>query len=253
MPWTETESLSFTARHEEGDEECAERTLDDLEDMRLRLEDRLEEAPGAVTVVIHPSGGWLAAAHPFLPLIRIAAAANARRYLAGWAMAGELHVLNDEALEKRAAGSESRRALLGTANRLYAQLTLASNNGRIPPPWGPSRLLRYLSWAWLIEGGAQYFAGQVGLFRPAVSRRLAEGGRPDFPPKARDATILGGTVFDLLDRQVGRHACELLVSRIRKDGPTPALEVAFDARVAEIEEAWREHLNAITERETDLR
>ena len=39
-----------------------QRTLDRLEDLRLRLEDRFDDAPGGVTVVVHPSPGWLAAA-----------------------------------------------------------------------------------------------------------------------------------------------------------------------------------------------
>ncbi len=44
--WVETESLSFTARHEEADEDSAQRTLDALEDLRLKLEDRFDDAPG---------------------------------------------------------------------------------------------------------------------------------------------------------------------------------------------------------------
>ena len=135
MPWNETDSLSFTARFEEGDEECAERTLDQLEDLRLRLEDRFERAPGGVTVILHPSSGWLSAAHPLLPAARLAAAPAGRRYLAGWATRTELHTLNDGALERRAGGPDSLRALLGTSERLYAQLVLAANNPRIPPPW----------------------------------------------------------------------------------------------------------------------
>ena len=251
MPWTETESLSFIARHEEGDEECAERTLDQLEDLRLRLEERLPEAPGEVTIVIHPSAGWLSAAHPFLPLARLAAAPASRRYLAGRAREHEVHVLNDDALERRAAGEDSLRALFGTAGRLYAQLALAAANPRMPPPWGPIHFSRYLRWAWLIEGGAQYFAGQVPLFRSAVSRRLGEGRRPSFPPGARDAIILGGTVLDLLDREVGRHACELLVSRLRKGGSTGALELAFGVDIETIDHAWRRHLDALIDREAD--
>jgi len=159
-------------------------------------------------------------------------------------------VLNDAALERRAGGEDSLRALLGTSRRLYAQLTLASHNESIPPPWGPATFVRYVRWAWLIEGGAQYFAGQVPLFRPAVSRRLSEGGRPAFPPGPRDAIILGGTVFDLLDREVGRHACELLVSRLRKDGSDRSLEIAFGTDTASIEELWRAHLRATVERDT---
>lgn len=247
MSWTQTESLSFIARHEEGDEECAERTLDELEDLRLKLEDRFEEAPAEVTIVIHPSLGWLAAAHPFLPAARIAAAPAGRRYLAGWVRPTEVHVLNDDALERRAAGPDSLRALWGTARRLYTQLTLAANNERMPPPWDPIRFSRYLRWAWLIEGGAQYFSGQTASFRPAVIRRLNEGDPPSFPPGPREAIILGGTVFDLLDREVGRPACELLVSRLRKDGPVPALEIAFGVDVETIEQAWRRSLGALPE------
>lgn len=248
MSWVETPSLSFSARHESSDDQSAERTLDALEDMRLRLEERFEEAPDAVTVIVHPTPAWLAAAHPFLPLARWAASPAARRYLAGWAMASEIHVLDDEALIARAAGEHSQRALLGTAERLYAQIVLAANNQHLPPPWGPRRFGRYLRWAWLIEGGAVYFAGHVPLFRGAVIRRMREGDSPSFPPSARDAVILGGTVFDLLDREVGPHACELLVSRLRRDGPAAALEIVFNASMTEIEAAWRKHLAEVVPR-----
>lgn len=243
MPWTETDSLSFVARFEEGDEEFAERTLDDLEDLRLRLEDRFEHAPGGITVILHPSSAWLSAAHPFLPAARLASAPAGRRYLSGWVTSTELHTLNGPALERRAAGEDSLRALRGTARRLYAHLVLAANNDRMPPPWGPRGFVRYLQWAWLIEGGAQYFSGQSASFRTAVLRRLAEGAAPTFPPSARDAIVLGGSVFDLLDQEVGRHACELLVSRLPKQGPVHALETAFGAKAREIEPIWRDHID----------
>jgi len=45
MSWVETESLSFTARHDSDDSAFAERTLDRLENLRLRLEDRFERVP----------------------------------------------------------------------------------------------------------------------------------------------------------------------------------------------------------------
>ena len=252
MAWVETESLSFTARHEDGDEQGAERTLDALEDLRLTLEDRFPDAPGDITVVVHPTEGWLVAAHPFLPAARLAAAPAGRRYLAGWATASELHVLNDVAAQRRAAGDESLRALQGTAERLYAQLVLAANNDRLPPPWDPRRFLRYLRWAWLIEGGAQYFAGQIAMFRPAAIRRLREGRKPKFPPSRRDAVILGSSVFDLLEREVGAHACELLVSRLRRGGPKKGLELAFDTDLKTIEKRWRRHLDESVRRVSTL-
>src|SRR5215217_4955317 len=159
MPWVETESLSFTARHDSGDAAYAERTLDRMEDLRLRLEERFEEVPGDVTIVVHTHPMLLTMAHPFLPAARWAAAPAGRRYLAGWAMATELHVLNDDFMDRRAAGEDSRRALRGTAERLYVQIVLGANNERLPPPWGPRRFGRYLRWAWLIEGAAQYYSG----------------------------------------------------------------------------------------------
>ena len=137
-------------------------------------------------MVVHPTPGWLAAAHPFLPAARLAAAPAGRRYLAGWAMANELHVLNDDYLDRRAAGEDSLAALRGTAERLYVQIVVGANNDRLPPPWGPRRFLRYLRWTWLIEGAAQYYAGQIPLFRAAVSTRLRERGPP--PSRRRPAT-----------------------------------------------------------------
>ena len=143
MTWVETESLSFLARHESEDNDSAQRTLDALEDLRLRLEERFAEAPGGITVIIHPAPGWLAAAHPFLPAARMATAPAGRRYLAGWAMATELHVLNDHHMDRRAAGADSREALRGTPERLYAQLVLAANNSALPPSWTTLRRIRH--------------------------------------------------------------------------------------------------------------
>jgi hypothetical protein len=242
VAWVETESLSFTARHESADSDSAQRTLDDLEDLRLRLEERFEDAPADVTVIVHPTPGWLSAAHPFLPAARIAAAPAGRRYLAGWAMASELHVLNDDYLERRAAGEDSLAALRGTAERLYVQVVLGANNRKLPPPWGPRRFARYLRWTWLIEGAAQYYAGQVSLFRAAVNTRMRQGKPPSFPPSPRDAIILSGTIFELLERERGRDSCDVLVSRLHRRGARGNLELAFDEPMREIERRWRRYL-----------
>ncbi len=214
MPWVETHSLSFTARHDSGDAAFAERCLDRMEELRLRLEDRFATVPGEVTVVVHTNPALLALAHPFLPAARWSAAPAGRRYLAGWAMATELHVLNDPHAE-------------------------------LPPSWTPRRFARYLRWAWLVEGGAQYFSRQVGLYRAAVLLRLRGTSRVSFPPSRRDAVILGGTIFDLLETERGPEACERLALNIVPGGSTPTLEAAFDAPVGEIEGAWRDYLRAI--------
>src|SRR5436190_6825234 len=251
MAWIETESLSFVARHEAEDSDSAQRTLDALEDLRLRLEERFDEAPGGITVIVHPTPGWLAAAHPYLPAARLAAASAGRRYLAGWAMATELHVLNDGYLDRRAAGDDSLAALRGTAERLYVQVVVGLNNDRLPPPWGPRNFIRYLQWTWLIEGAAQYYASQAPLFRAAVSTRLREQKPPAFPPSARDAIILGGTVFDLLERERGPDACDVLASRLRRDGPRASLELAFDGGCREIERERRAYLRNLPARRLD--
>jgi hypothetical protein len=117
--------------------------------------------------------------------------------------------------------------------------------------WTPRRFLAYLRWAWLIEGAAQYFAGQTSLYRAAVITRLREGERPAFPPSRRDALILGGTIFDLLDRHAGPEACARMVARLHRQGPAGNLELAFDARMREIERAWRTHLDEILYRQSE--
>lgn len=245
MTWIETDSLSFTARHDDADLPCAHRVLDALEDLRLRLEDRFDAVPGNVTVILHDNPVWLSFAHPLLPAVRWAAAPAARRYLAGWPMEGEIHTLNDSWVERRSAGEDSLRALRGTSERMYCQIVLAANNTALPPMWTPRHFITYLRWAWLIEGAAQYFAGQTSLYRAAVITRLREGERPAFPPSRRDALILGGTVFDLLDRHAGPDACVRMASRLHRDGPQGSLELAFEARMREIERAWRAHLDEI--------
>ena len=82
-------------------------------------------------------------------------------------------------------------------------------------------------------------------------RRLRESARPSFPPTRRDAVILGGTIFDLLETERGPDACERLALRLLPGGATPTLEAAFEARMAEIEDAWRGYLRAIAKPNTD--
>ena len=77
-------------------------------------------------------------------------------------------------------------------------------------------------------------------------RRLRESARPSFPPSRRDAVILGGTIFDLLETERGPDACEQLALKLLPGGPAPTLEAAFEARIGEIEDAWRASLRAMT-------
>ncbi len=247
MAWVETQSLSFLARHDSSAARAAEEVLDDLEHCRARLEGLFERVPGGVTVVIHPHPLALALAAPWLPLARLVSAPAGRRYFAGWFAGGEIHVLAPEALEARASGVPgSREAMRRSPRHEYAHLVLGANNPALPPPFTPATFRRYVRAAWLCEGGAAHFSGQVRHLRSAVARRLREGPRPSFPPSARDATVLGGTVFSLLEREHGAAACVALAGTPVHDGGRPALEAAFGRPLASVGRSWEDHLASFT-------
>jgi len=221
--------------------------LDELEHFRARLEGVFEKVPGAVTVVLHPNFTALCIAAPWLPLARAVSAPAGRRYFAGWFARGEIHVLVPEALERRAADTPgSRAALRLSPHHEYAHLVLGANNPALPPPFTLPAFLSYARSAWLCEGAAAHFSNQSPHLRPALVRRLREGRRPSFPPSPRDATLLGGTVFSLLQREHGARACVALAAGPVREGGRPALEEAFGRPLAAIERAWRHHLRDFT-------
>jgi len=244
LPWVETESASFSARHEATDSASAADTLAGLEEYRSQLEPLFETIPSGVAVVIHPHPAALALAHPWLPAARLLAAPAARRYMAGWFAQGEIHVLTPEALAARASRvGGSREALLRTPEHEYTHLVIAANNHALPPPFGVASFARYVRWAWLCEGAAVHFSGQGRHLRAAVARRLRDGARPAFPPGARDATLLGGTIFALLEGGAGPRACVELATRLDPAGPQHAIERAFERPLAEVERDWRRYLD----------
>jgi hypothetical protein len=129
---------------------------------------------------------------------------------------------------------------------LYAKRVIMLNNRELIGRFGPVRVSRKLRWAWLLEGGARWFAGQTEHARPAIARRLHEGGRPSFPPDLRDAALLGGTLIDLLVREEGERAAVQFVTRLDPQGPRAALSKAFGGRaLVHTEGAWRSHLSRL--------
>ena len=243
MGWTETQSRSFAARHEDEDTGDVEALLDTLEDFRSELAERFERLPEDVTLIVHDAAYQLTIAQPWLPLARLFAAPAARRYLAGWYSRREIHVLSASELEARASNvAGSREALRLTPLREYTHLVVGANNPGLPPPFTPASFRRYLKWAWLAEGAASFFSWQIDHLRPAIGRRLREGAKPSFPPSARDALLLGGTVFSLLDEVAGEPACVELASSLHPGGARPAIEKAFGRPFLEVEHAWRELL-----------
>jgi len=247
MAWVESVSASFRARHEERDAEEAGRVLDQLERARDDLSARFARTVGDVTVVVHDSTAALWLASPYLPLARALTAPAGRRYLVGWFGAREIHVLAPRLLAGRASQVPGSRELLMLApTALYASVVVGANNAELPPPFRPSSFMRYLRWAWLAQGAAQYFSGQVPHLRPAIARRLHEGAAPAFPPSARDAALLGGTVLDLLAREEGDAAVVKLVSRLDPGGSQAALEGAFRGRaLSHTAGTWRAHLSRL--------
>jgi len=241
--WVETASRNFTARHDERDDDV-EAVLDLLEETRERIGPLFGKLPEEVTVVLHSSGVELDLAQPCLPVVRRLTTPTARRYLAGWAGRGALHVLTPRLLAERAANIEGSREMLAlTPAALYVQLALAECNPALPPPWGPRSTVRAARWAWLVAGTAQWFSGQTEHARPAIARRLREGRRPDFPPSLRDAALLGGSVIDLVAREEGAQTAMRLACALPRGGPREALISVFHGRaMVHTEGTWRAHL-----------
>jgi hypothetical protein len=247
VTWVETQSASFTARHDAAAGGEARSLLDDLERFRAELDARFGETPGEVAVVIHGHYAQLAVAQPWLPLAQLSAAPAARRYFGGWFASGEVHVLARDALERRASGVPGSRAALRLSPRHeYAHLVVGASNSDLPPPLSRRSFRGYLRWAWLCEGAATYFSGQHRHLRAAISRRLRERPGPTLPPSGRDAPILGGAVFALLEATAGPLACVEL-ARARLDGrePTTVIEQAFGRRIGVVARAWRDHLEEL--------
>jgi hypothetical protein len=235
--------MSFSARHETRHADVAADLLQRLEEFRAELEGTFETTPWDVAVVIHPSPLELALAHPWLPLARMFAAPASRRYFAGWFARGEIHVLAPDALAARASRVPgSREALALSPHHEYAHLVLAEQNPALPPPFNVKTFRKYLELAWVCEGAATWLAGQTRHLRPAIARRMREGKPPSFPPAARDAQLLGGTVFALLQRAAGRRACVELAKVQHDYEARTAIEMAFAREIDEVEEDWRVYL-----------
>jgi hypothetical protein len=246
--WVETASEHFAARHDAADADDVTGVLELLESTRERLARAFPRVPEEVVdVVLHGSRAQLWTAQPELPIVSRLTDPAARRYLVGWPAGGTLHLLAPRHLRARASSvpGSAEMALLAPA-ALYAQLVVGANNAALPPPFKPGSLVRMLRWAWLWAGAGQYFSGQTAFARPAIARRLREGAPPSFPPGARDALLLGGTVLDLLAREEGDGAVVALVCRLPPGGAGAALRRAFRGRSrAHTERAWRSHLTRL--------
>jgi hypothetical protein len=244
MSWTETASLTFTARHEASQVDATLAVLEALEAHRTRLEALFPEVPANVTVVLHDSSLQLALAHPQLLLARRLASPAGRRYMAGCYTTTEVHSLAPQVLRRLAAGPDSAKALALTPERVYTLLVIGTNSPLLPPPFRPGTFARLLRLAWLADGAAQFLAGQVPHLRAALARRL-RGRPPDLPPGARDAALLAGSVYDLLARERGVEACVRLALADQLQAPERMIEGAFGSPYADVRLRWRAHLEQL--------
>lgn len=243
MAWTETQSPNFTARHAEADGADADGVLELLEGVREQLSDVFPVVPQAVTVVIHSNSAQLAMAQPVAVVLRALTAPASRRYVAGWYSSDEIHVLAPRLLSARASSVPGSLEMLMLAPAaLYGQLVAGLSNPGLPPPFRPTSWLHAASWAWLAAGAGQWFSGQTSHARPAIANRLRERDQPSFPPRLRDAQLLGGTVFDLVASESGEQAA----IRLATEAPGDARELIarnFPGRsFSDTEGVWRAHL-----------
>jgi hypothetical protein len=245
VSWVETTSLSFTARHDSAQADDAIEVLQDLEEHRNTLERTFPRLPGNVTIILHDSPLQLWLAHPLLLASRALASRSARRYVAAWYRAGEVHTLSPPILRALAAGPDSERAMLLSPRRGYTALVVGVNNPLLPPPSRPATVTRgLLRHAWLAHGASQHFSGQVPLLRAAIAMRLRQG-RVPFPPRVRDAPLLAGSVFDLLARERGERSCVRLATH--PYGSTrDALEDSFGRSLSDTAHGWRQHLERLS-------
>ncbi len=247
MTWVESVSASFTARHDEAATDDARHLLQSLERTRQYLEGYFPRTPAELTLVLHGGPAGLIASNPTMPLVWLATAPAARRYVVGWAGRSVIHMLEPEQPRRRASSvSGSAEMLEYGAACLYARRVIIASNKDLARVMPALRLRRELRWAWLLEGAARWFGGQTAHARPAIARRLHEGRRPSFPPGPRDAALLGGTVIDLLAREEGAQAAARFACRLHRQGPRAALSQAFGGRtLTHTEGAWRAHLSRL--------
>ena len=140
MPWVESASRSFRARHDAAARDDVERVLHSLELARRQLAEYFPATVDGLTVVLHRSTLSLSLASPVVPVAWLMTAPAARRYVAGWAGNHELHVLEPAALQQRASSVPGSREMLArTASALYARRVIAESNADLPRRAGPAR------------------------------------------------------------------------------------------------------------------
>jgi hypothetical protein len=220
-----------------------------LERTRARLAEHFPALTAELTVVLHDSPHALALSNPLMPALWGVTGSSARRYVAGWAGHGELHVLSPLALRDRASKVSGSFEMLALAPAsLYARRVIIESNRELQSARLPTRLWAELRWAWLLDGASRWFSGENAHARNVVGHYVRTGRRPHFPPTARDAPLLGGTLIDLLAEQQGEAAVARVARRLHTGGSQTALRVAFGERaLMTVEGDWRSRLRRLAD------
>ena len=184
-----------------------------------------------------------------LPIVRRMTTPAARRYLAGWAGRGALHVL---APARHARARRERRRLARDAPADARRRSTSSSSSRSATPSCRRRGARAARGARRAGHGSS-----PGRRSGSRARRRSRGPRsraacartrdPEFPPGLRDAALLGGSLVDLVAREQGMAGVvKLACSPLPPGGPRQALLEAFDGRaLVHTEGTWRAHLSRL--------
>ena len=225
MPWSESSSAHFEARHEASDERGAAGVLELLESTRRVARPRLSADPrggrrrDARRDALRSRSRRRCCRSPGPRATRPRGATSP----AG-ARAARCTCSPRAALERRASAvPDSRDMLMLTPAALYAQLVVATNNRRLPPPLRPRTCAGRGSCGARPRTSRARRCSRVRRSRGACARTRA----PRFPPTLRDAALLGGTIFDLLERERGAAAAVSLAFTRPEGSPARALEHAF--------------------------
>ena len=190
----------------EADGEDVVALLATLEGLRARLETQLPSVPEGVELVVHPSAAALALAQPAVPAAAPpdrARGAALRRRLAD--AAARSTCSRRALLEARASNVPgSREMLMLDARALYAQLAVGAQQRR---PAAAAAAARALRRACAGRGSRRAPAsgspGQTAHARPAIARRLREGGARPSRPACATRRCSAARVLDLLAREEG--------------------------------------------------
>ena len=208
MTWVESRLGGFRARHDESDARDARRVLESLSLVAARMEGLFARPVDEITVVLHGSVASLTMTNPVMPLTWLMTDPAARRYVAGWAGATELHVLSPALLRARASNvdglARDARAERGVALRAARdhrqQPRSAGRDARDPGPAGAA--------LGVAARGRRALVLRPDRARAAGDRAAPARGRLSRAFRRGCATrpLLGGTVIDLLAREEGEPA-----------------------------------------------